>query len=106
MSDIHRIPASPMGNVPQIRKAKPQAFQRPRIDMDAGRVKRDWRRVQACNLGIGDTIPGLGVITHIDMSFVAEREVPWAVTVYGGEDNCRTFPGTEEVLVFAPEVAE
>ncbi len=101
MSHIERIPV-PSPRAPQIRQKKPASFERPRIDLDGGRVKRDWKRILACDIQTGDTVPGVGLIVDVNHFFSADADSPFTVHLQGAGSVMKALPGNHEVLVFAP----
>lgn len=79
---------------------KPQPFQRPSTTVTAPTVKRAWRTVPAERIDIGDTVPGIGVITRHSYHLNTNT-----VTVYGGDDNSAAWPATEPVYAFTAATA-
>ncbi len=94
----------------RVQRASP-TFARPRINLDAAGlpVRRDWRPVPARDLTVGDTVPGLGVVTGVH-EYVAvpasgtptqiAQETEWTVTVYGGDGNTEVYDGSDSVYAF------
>ncbi len=98
MTDIERIhvPASPPARV---QKAMPAPFRRPSINLGAPLEKRVWRNTLACDLAIGDTVPGVGRVYKVDeTTYLPEGR--WVIQVEGGLGNRREFSGEEQVLAF------
>lgn len=109
MTEIQRIhvPANPPA---RIQKAIPKPYQRPSINAGHPVEKRAWRNTLACDLAIGDIVPGVGRV-HLIVEGVphytrlhgltdAVRTSEWTITVTGGVDNVRSFKGEELVLAF------
>jgi hypothetical protein len=89
---------------PKIRTTLPAAFQRPRIDIDGGAIKREWRPLLACDLQPGDTVPGIGVLTELQETL--NLPTCWEITVFGGDGNQRVYNATDLVFAFTAVKAQ
>lgn len=105
MTDIERIPV-PADAPATIRRKMPAPFSRPRLVIGApDGPKRDWRHIPACDLAIGDIVPGIGRLYKVDeTTYLPEGR--WVIFVEGGLDNRRTFSGEELVFAYAAEAGE
>lgn len=101
----------------RVQKHMPKPFARPSIDLGGGStsVKREWKWVPATDIMPGDTVPGLGIVTHVDERIETPAEGEQFVDVQAAADaiswkvdvrndmvgTIRTFEGEERVWVFA-----
>jgi len=82
--------------LPSPRKSKPRAFSRPSVMIQGEiRAKRSWRRSTASLVVVGDTVPGVGVVSE-----VRYFEDTGETRIRGGNDNERWFARDEEVMAF------
>lgn len=112
MTDIQRLHVPPDPPA-RIQKAVPSPYKRPSINAWHPVEKRIWRNTLACDLVVGDTVPGVGRVHHIVEGVPQYTRVhglpdpvrtsDWTITVTGGVDNERTFKGEELVLAFVVE---
>ncbi len=105
MTEIKSVVVPGGAPTPKVRKKLPDAFARPRIDLDAGRIKREWKRIPVCNIVEGDIVPEVGRVEEIVSAFSADGDEPYVITLCGAGGIAKRFPGTAEILVFAPENA-
>ena len=105
MTEIKSVVVPGGASTPKVRKGQPAPFSRPRIDLDAGRIKRDWQRIAVCNVAEGDIVPDVGRVETIVSAFSVDADEPYTITLFGAGGVTKTFPGTAEILVFAPEAA-
>lgn len=76
-------------NLPGRRKALPKPFQRKSITISAPDVKREWQRVPASSLDLGDTVTSHGTLTAITLRRSGEvhlRFLEHALTVDGAQE--------------------
>lgn len=86
---------------PRVQRRIPPPFARPSVNLgqEPG-VRRDWRNIPVASLSMGDTVPGIGLVTLIQRLFDVESKTPWTITVEGGDGKSVTFAGNEMVFAF------
>ncbi len=97
-NSIEGVRLSGLPNHPRTRVIKPKPFQRPTTTVAAREVKRDWRTVPAMKLDCGDTVPGIGTISHY-------RITAGKMIVLGGLGNVHTWDMAEPVFAFTAAIA-
>lgn len=112
MTSIERIPVPSVSSQPRVQRKMPAPFQRPSISIGTPReARREWRSVLACDIKVGDIVPGLGRIydvhERVDRFRLAvpgsPEQVRWFVVLSGGVSNVRTYQGNETVWAFTAE---
>jgi hypothetical protein len=61
---------SPVPHIPTIRPARPK-FSRPGISLSRSE-KREWQEIKARQVFVGDVVPGVGLVSGIDVSVLGE----------------------------------
>lgn len=89
---------------PRVQRKLPAPFQRPSIAVGGGHaaIIREWRHVLACEIKQGDIVPGIGCVDTVEET-VSASGGEWTVTLIGGADNRRVYPGFEQVFAFVPK---
>ncbi len=108
------VPGGPGGS---IRRKIPAPFARPSISIGDSGPRREWRRVAADELKIGDIVPSVGRLVQVHeevyvpsaseytLEGIAEL-TSWTVTVIGVEGTVRVYQGHEVVFAFVFPVEE
>lgn len=111
MTELHGVTGAPY-NTPQIRRAMPAPFNRPRIDLDGGRrIKRSWKDTQVGKVKKGDTVADVGlieaVIETIELPGLGTEEplidMPWRVQLHNVQGDFWNFSGHQRVYAFTPD---
>lgn len=96
--DVPRLPSG------RVQRKMPAPFARPSISIGVPpHQQREWRHVLACDLGEGDTVPGLGLLGVIRETHSGGAD-GWSVHLEGAEGRAATFSATASVFAFVPRV--
>ncbi len=87
---------------PKVQKRMPAPFQRPVIDLDAARVKRDWRMIPVSHVKPDDIVADFGLVEGVDVWLDCDT-YEQTVTLHHADGRRRTYAGvTQQVYAFTP----